>query len=407
MRRNGLFLMIVLAVGGVSAVHAQSAQDKAASGNHAGAAMSTGATGSDSGYDGRWYVAPTIGGYYNDTNRNTNSRQLYYGLGFGRFVSPSTSIDIFADHTSRDQDHSSSHWYSNTLGAAARFYGGSWNVWRPYLLAGVMGSYHMNRASNGWSPAAEIGVGLSKTWTKNLDFRIETAYRYDWDSNSQPAVSSGFGDYLLGISLVARFGEPAAPPPPPPPPAAPAPPPKPTCDQLDSDHDGVNNCNDKCPDTPSGTIVGPDGCQQKVVIDLRGVNFKFDRPKPGETDIAPTLQEPTAQSMSILDQAVDTLKRYPQVKVEVAGYTDSIGSASYNQKLSERRARIVYNYLVSHGISADRLEGPVGHGENDPIDTNSTKAGRSRNRRTELQVQNSNVQNNGGMQDNSDGNGGQ
>ncbi len=400
MKRNCLFLMVALALGGVSAVHAQDAQDNTMS-NGNQSAMSSDSMSTGSGYDGRWYIAPTVGGYYNDTDRNTNSRQVYFGLGFGKFISPNASIDFFADRTSRDQDHSSAKWANNNYGIAARFYGGAWTAWRPYALVGVMGSYHTNRFDDGWSPAAELGAGLSKTITKNSDFRIEAAYRYDFDDSSQPS-QNGYGDWLLGLSIVSRFGQPPAPPPAPA--AAPAPPPKPTCDQLDSDNDGVNNCDDKCPNTASGTIVGPDGCQQKVVIDLRGVNFKFDRPKPNETDIAPTLQEPTSQSMSILDQAVDTLKRYPQVKVEVAGYTDSIGTASYNQKLSQRRAKIVYDYLTSHGISADRLEGPVGHGENNPIDTNSTKAGRARNRRTELQVQNDNVQNNGGMQDNSDSN---
>jgi len=47
----------------------------------------------------------------------------------------------------------------------------------------------------------------------------------------------------------------------------------------------------------------------------------------------------------------------------------------------------VYDYLTAHGVDPSRLEGPVGHGENDPIDSNKTDAGRARNRRTELQVQ--------------------
>ncbi|HEV7777515.1 MAG TPA: OmpA family protein, partial [Luteibacter sp.] len=167
-----------------------------------------------------------------------------------------------------------------------------------------------------------------------------------------------------------------------------APPPAPAdCSTMDSDGDGVNDCDDKCPATPAGTIVGPDGCPQKVVIDLRGVNFKFDRPKKGETNIGPSLQEPTSESLGVLDQAVDTLQRYPTVKVMVAGYTDSIGTDAYNQGLSERRAKIVFEYLTAHGIDASRLEGPIGHGEADPIDSNSTKEGQARNRRTELQVQ--------------------
>ena len=81
------------------------------------------------------------------------------------------------------------------------------------------------------------------------------------------------------------------------------------------------------------------------------------------------------------------LARYPQVRVTVAGYTDGIGTAQYNQGLSERRAKIVYDYLTAHGIAASRLDGPIGHGKNDPIDTNDTEAGRARNRRTELQVE--------------------
>ena len=84
---------------------------------------------------------------------------------------------------------------------------------------------------------------------------------------------------------------------------------------------------------------------------------------------------------------MDTLKRYPQVKVMVAGYTDNVGKAAYNQGLSERRAKIVYDYLTAHGIDPSRLEGPVGHGMENPVDTNSTAEGRARNRRTELQVQ--------------------
>ncbi|MDQ6647750.1 MAG: OmpA family protein [Pseudomonadota bacterium] len=381
MKRKGLYFLIALALGGVGAVHAQ---DNAAPASSASTDMAT------SSYDGRWYIAPTVGGYYNDTDRNTNSRQFYYGLGVGRFISPNASIDLFADRTKRKTDRgaaagggqSNNSWSNNTVGAAVRFYAGEWNAWRPYVLAGVMGSHHQNRGDSGWSPAAELGGGLSKTITDSSDVRVEAGYRYDWDNKSQPQ-KNGYGDWFLGFSIVSRFGEPAAPPPPP---AAPTPPPV-DCSTLDSDGDGVNDCDDKCPGTAAGTIVGPDGCAQKVVIDLRGVNFKFDRPRKGETDISKSLALPTADSISVLNQAVDTLQRYPQVHVTVAGYTDSKGTDAYNQSLSERRASIVYDYLTSHGIDASRLEGPIGHGENNPIGDNSTDSGRAQNRRTELQVQ--------------------
>ncbi|HLS83114.1 MAG TPA: OmpA family protein, partial [Arenimonas sp.] len=89
-----------------------------------------------------------------------------------------------------------------------------------------------------------------------------------------------------------------------------------------------------------------------------------------------------------LDEAIAILQKYPQLRVEVAGHTDSIGTEQYNQGLSERRAAAVYNYLTNAGIGADRLVGPNGYGESRPIDTNDTREGRARNRRTELNVQN-------------------
>lgn len=382
MKRTGLYFLIALALGGVGAVHAQ--DTTAAPADVATTDMAT------STYDGRWYIAPTVGGYYNDTDRHTNSRQFYYGLGFGRFVAPNMSIDAFIDRTKRDRDAgpaaggglSGQSWANNTIGAVARFYAGDWNAWRPYLLAGVMGSHHQTATVSGWSPAAELGGGVSKTVSDSSDLRLEAGYRYDWDNKTAPS-EDGYGDWFLGLSIVSRFGAPAA--------AAVAPvianAPAADCSTMDSDNDGVNDCEDKCPATAAGTIVGPDGCAQKVVIDLRGVNFKFDRPKKGETDIAKSLAEPSADSLAVLSQAVDTLQRYPQVKVAVAGYTDSKGTDEYNQSLSERRASIVYNYLTSHGIDASRLEGPIGHGETGPIGDNDTDAGRAQNRRTELQVQ--------------------
>ena len=376
MKRKGLYFLIALALGGVGAVHAQDTTAPAPADTTTTTTTTTETTGVAT-YDNRWYIAPTVGGYYNDTKRDTNSRQFYYGLGFGTFITPNISIDAFVDRTKREIDNgpanggghnANNSWASNAYGVAGRFYYGDWNAWRPYLLAGVMADQHISSLDHGFSPAVEVGVGVSKTITDSTDVRLEAGYRYDFDDDSIPN-RNGYGDEFLGLSIVSRFGAPAAapapvaPPPPPPPPEV------------------------KCPNVPPGPIVGPDGCPQKVVIDLRGVNFKFDRPKKGETNIAKTLAEPSADSISILDQAVDTLQRYPQVHVTVAGYTDGVGTADYNQKLSERRAQIVYTYLTSHGIDASRLEGPIGHGMNDPIGDNSTDAGRAQNRRTELQVQ--------------------
>ena len=71
--------------------------------------------------------------------------------------------------------------------------------------------------------------------------------------------------------------------------------------------------------------------------------------------------------------------------VEVAGHTDSRTSDAYNQALSQRRAKVVFDYLVAHGIDASRMTWK-GYGESQPIATNDTAEGRAQNRRTELIV---------------------
>ena len=86
-----------------------------------------------------------------------------------------------------------------------------------------------------------------------------------------------------------------------------------------------------------------------------------------------------------LDRVADILLRYPETSVTVAGHTDSIGDATYNQRLSEYRAQSVANYLVSHGVQPFRV-GSVGYGETMPIASNSTESGRQRNRRVELDI---------------------
>jgi outer membrane protein OmpA-like peptidoglycan-associated protein len=79
------------------------------------------------------------------------------------------------------------------------------------------------------------------------------------------------------------------------------------------------------------------------------------------------------------------LQAYPGLKVQVEGYTDSVGSDELNQKLSENRANAVMQFLVSQGVSQDNITAK-GFGKNDPVADNSTAQGRSQNRRVNLVV---------------------
>lgn len=89
--------------------------------------------------------------------------------------------------------------------------------------------------------------------------------------------------------------------------------------------------------------------------------------------------------MPTLDKVANVLNRYPKTNVTVVGHTDSTGSDSYNQQLSERRARNVADYMVGRGVNSGRMFS-IGQGETQPRASNDTEAGRQLNRRVEILV---------------------
>ncbi|MCB2221423.1 MAG: OmpA family protein [Bacteroidetes bacterium] len=93
----------------------------------------------------------------------------------------------------------------------------------------------------------------------------------------------------------------------------------------------------------------------------------------------------TDESLAELDRVFKLLEETPKLKIEMSGHTDNIGSASYNQKLSEERAKAVVDYLVRKGISSSRLT-YKGYGMTQPVASNETAEGRQQNRRTEFKV---------------------
>ena len=93
------------------------------------------------------------------------------------------------------------------------------------------------------------------------------------------------------------------------------------------------------------------------------------------------------ESMATVRKTAAILKKYPNAKIRVAGYTDSLGDAAYNMDLSERRAHTVAQGLVDNGVPAENVS-YIGFGEANPVATNKTAAGRYQNRRVELEVLN-------------------
>jgi outer membrane protein OmpA-like peptidoglycan-associated protein len=113
---------------------------------------------------------------------------------------------------------------------------------------------------------------------------------------------------------------------------------------------------------------------REEVITTSKIHFAYNR-----AEILPT-------SFPVLDEIVRTIKSRPEIQsVRVEGHTDSHGTDAYNQRLSERRAQAVMQYLTKSGISAERLNA-VGMGETKPVADNATTAGRAQNRRVEFHL---------------------
>lgn len=92
-----------------------------------------------------------------------------------------------------------------------------------------------------------------------------------------------------------------------------------------------------------------------------------------------------AEARTNLADLAESLTTYEGTRVLVVGHTDSRGTDSYNQSLSERRATAAKAYLMQLGIAADRIDA-VGRGESEPVATNETDAGRQENRRVEVAI---------------------
>ncbi|MGL4833339.1 MAG: outer membrane beta-barrel protein, partial [Shewanella sp.] len=329
-------------------------------------------------YDNRWYISGTAGVLFPDseradyTNNGDISEAMLWGVGVGKRFTPNIGLEFAWDYANpslndKQTGGNNTDWELNSFWVNARWYFLK-DGWDPYVVGGLGVTQGKVDGLQDGVPgydhdstefAAKLGVGIETDRRKRVDYRLEGGLR--WDNStveyagftqvctpSIPAVCTkrpddlgSFLDYYVSASVLVKLGDLPVPVV-----AAPV-----DCSALDGDNDGVNDCLDKCPDSQPGQTIGADGCPVKLVIDLKGVNFDFDKA---------TLRD---DSVVILDEAVAVLNKYPQLRVAVDGHTDLCGAADYNQKLSEKRAGTVFQYLVDKGIATDRLVGPTGYGE--------------------------------------------
>ncbi len=140
--------------------------------------------------------------------------------------------------------------------------------------------------------------------------------------------------------------------------------------ELDSDGDGVVDSKDLCLNTVKGVAVDVNGCAKSVVLDITFENAS------AEIDEA---HSPKMQKY------IDFMNENRNYDVKIVGYTDSRGSAKFNQNLSEQRAESVKADLVKGGVDAGRIQ-TEGKGEANPIADNETSEGRAKNRRIEAEL---------------------
>jgi OOP family OmpA-OmpF porin len=346
----------------------------------ASASFSTVAAADDT---GAWYVSPLAQWWHIDGNRDTTSH-VDAQLGIGYNFAPNLSIELegsggtFATPGGHDLSLE-----KLSVDVLNRYLPDA--PVHPYLIFGAGAiTDHLTGAPQLGALELEGGGGLlvdlgPKIRNTRWQARAEVKYQHLF-SDTSVIDTAGIGAVVYSLGVQYSFGipnpppppaPPAAPPPPPPVAAAPPPPPPPPVDG-DDDGDGVPNSIDKCPNTPKGDKVDAFGCTITPEIKLEGVNF------------ATASAELTPESDYVLQYAVKTLKRYPELVVEIAGYTDSRGTVPYNVTLSQHRAESVKRYLEEHGVT-NKLSAK-GYGKEHPIASNETKEGQLENRRVTMRI---------------------
>ncbi len=267
------------------------------------------------------------------------------------------------------------------LGKAGLFPAGSVE-YRDY---GISGMYYFQRPQMDRNWATYLRAGLGSMDTKSsipidqrnsgqvilgggvlLSFQKDWALRFDldlYDTDSQ----------LFSVGLVWNFANKQQ---------MPEPEPEPVIESVaepvpvippDTDNDGITDALDQCPDSVAGTKVDAQGCELMPTIVLEGVKFGSDSAELNE------------ESRAVLNKVAANLMRYPELRVEVAGYTDSSGSQTANVALSQQRAEAVRDYLVEQGLAAEMFSAR-GYGPENPIADNGSVEGRAFNRRVELHL---------------------
>ena len=305
-----------------------------------------------------WYAVPSVN-YMNTDNDLKADNAWGVGIKLGKELSPSWDFQGGLGYNRASEDTgiagASGHYKQTTLGLDA-LYMFSRSNFRPFLLAGVGAArnnlnYNYPGVAGRSSKTSWLGnVGFGAQYLFNDTFGLQADLREQWSDAPLGRTALGHADdrdtvanTLLSLGGIFRFGAPApvvaaaAPEPAPMPIAEPAPAPAPAPEPA-----------------PAPAPVACKPTMDTITIGAEKL-FAFDKANLSN------------DGKAALDEAAAKIKANPELKaVIVTGYTDRIGSDKYNQKLSERRAKQVADYLVAHGVDAGIISS-VGKGKADPV----------------------------------------
>jgi OOP family OmpA-OmpF porin len=308
---------------------------------------------------GSYFVNPMVGGYLFEGDQKLNHRPVYgFGLGYNFDQHwGAEAVFNYIDTESR-ADAGDVNAYLYRLNGLYHFT--PFGDFIPYLAAGIGGiSFDPDRGDSDSNALFNYGAGLKYFLTESLALQGDVRHIISFsDTHHNLMYTVGVTYYFGGerkkevIAVKEREVTPV----------------KETVIAVvqDSDGDGVPDDRDQCPRTPKGATVNEVGCWI-----CKGLEFDFDK-----WNIKP-------QYYPVLDEAVDCMNHHSNISVEIQGHTCDMGAAEYNQALSEKRANEVRNYFIEKGIAPARLTA-VGYGLTRPIADNTTKEGRAKNRRVQL-----------------------
>lgn len=349
---------------------------------------------------GRYYVAPMASYILADDARSTDDG---YGgtIALGKQLVPGLSLEIAALYRNYDAEDGGDSATLTGGQIAALFFPGQHNFYGLIGLGfgkmedhpGLTPEYNNSL----WSAGAGYLLGPFDFIASGISLRAEALLHADAHEEAPigETLNNVFREAVFNLGLLIPLGAGPAPiPEPEPEPVAVVPPVAP----VDTDGDGVIDDLDQCPGTAAGVEVDETGCPlpepepepvcappvpgQPITLEgcaagdtvvLSGVTFDFDTARL------------TPNARTILDGVADALLAAPQIKVELGGHTDALGTDVYNLALSKRRSQAVMDYLAERGVETGRMSA-VGHGEEMPIADNETDEGRELNRRVELTI---------------------